>query len=362
MRTWRPRLRRLLRRYPFARIVAFILTLWVVAAVFLRLTEGAENAEFNSMPKAAWNIAVYLFSGLDSGVPQTTVGRVIVTIVLVLSLGVVAVFTGSIASFLVERRLGDRRRMPNHELSDHIVLCNWNDKGIPIIRELHAPIVQDRRPIVVISASENAADLPDEDDLPEFEDVYLVKGDAANEIILKRANVHDAHSVVVLADPAEGDLADAKSILICMAVGSACREAGAQKTHICVEGVSPQNVDHLRRAGADEIVAASDFAMMLLAQSTLFHGLSTVYRNLLTVSAESNEVYMVPVPDAFIGKTFAELGAAMLANRDTDNPAILIGAVTERGITINPKPGVVAEFTEGDRAVVIAFERPQSLV
>ena len=252
--------------------------------------------------------------------------------------------------------------MPKHELENHIVICNWNDKGIPVIRELHASIVQDRRPIVVISASSEAADLPDEEDLPEFEDVYLVKGDPANEIVLKRANVHHAYSVLVLADPAEGALADAKSILICMAVSSACREAGTEKAHICVEGISAQNVDHLRRAGAEEIVAASDFAMMLLAQSTLFHGLSTVYRDLLTVSAKTNEVYMVPVPDAFIGKAFAELGAAMLAKRDTDNPAILIGAVTERGILINPRPGDVGAFSRGDKAVVIAFERPKELV
>ena len=32
--------------------------------------------------------------------------------------------------------------MPSYELKDHIVICNWNDKGLPIIRELHAEIVK----------------------------------------------------------------------------------------------------------------------------------------------------------------------------------------------------------------------------
>ncbi|MFW6159320.1 MAG: TrkA-related ion transporter, partial [Planctomycetota bacterium] len=300
--------------------------------------------------------------GLDSGIPQTAPGKIAVTLVLIVSVGVVATFTGSIASFLVERRLGGRRIMPGHELKNHIVICNWNEKGVPIIGELHAEIVKDKRPIVVISEGADAADLPDEADLPEFEDVYLVKGDPANEVILKRANVHHAYSVVVLADPEEGELADAKSILIAMAVRSVCQAAGAEKTHICVEGIAPQNVAHLRRAGADEIVSASDFSMMLLAQSTLAHGLSTVYRDLLTVSGETNEIYILPVPDEFVGKSFADLGTAMLANADAENPTILIGVATEDGIHVNPPPGEFERFSEGDKAVVIAFERPDHLV
>jgi len=304
---------------------------------------------------------VYLLSGLDSGMPATAIGKIVVPVVLLLSVGVVAVLTGSIASFLVERKLGGRK-MPGYNLKNHIVICNWNDKAIPIIRELHAPIVRQPRPIVVISDSTDAAHLPEEEDSPEFRDVYLIKGDPATETFLKRASVDAAYSVIILADPRDEELADAKSILIAMAVSSICGETGVPDTHVCVENISPQNVDHLRRAGADEIVSASDFALMLLSQSALMHGLSTVYRNLLTVSSESNEVYLVPIPEEFIGRSFAELGAAVFENRDPGNPAILIGAMTEHGILLNPRPGELTSFAEDDNAFVIAFEKPHSLV
>ena len=204
--------------------------------------------------------------------------------------------------------------------------------------------------------------LPEDGDLPEFQDVYLVKGDPASEVMLRRANVQFAYSAVVLADPADGNLADAKSILIAMAVRSVCSDAGVPKTYVCVEGVAPQNVDHLQRAGADEIVSASDFAMMLLSQSALSHGLGTVYRDLLTVSGETNEIYILPIPEDFIGKSFSELGAAMFQNRDPQNPVILIGAVRDGGILVNPQAEKLPAFSEGDKAVVIAFERPSSLV
>ena len=339
-----------------------IVAMWVTAALLLRLTEGRSNNEFDTMPKALWNIAVYLFSGLDSGMPQTLFGRAVVTVVLILSLGLAAVLTGSVASFLVERRLGRKRRMPAYDLKDHIVICNWNDKAIPIITELHAKIVRDKRPIVIVSESADAADVPEEDDMPEFQDVYLIKGDPAKEVILRRANVHHAYSAIVLSDPADGKLADAKSILIALAVRSVCDAHDLPKTHVCVECLSAQNIEHLRRAGADEIVSADDFAMMLLSQAALVHGLSGVYHNLLTVSGETNEVYVVPVPDAYVGKSFAELGADMFRSRDKENPAILIGAMTADGLLVNPQVDRLRTFGQGDKAIVIAWEAPDSLI
>lgn len=348
--------------HTFSRLLVVLLVLWVTAAFVLRFTEGQSNPDFGSMSQVFWNISVYFFSGLDSAQPVTSVGRIVVALVLVLSVGVVATFTGTIASFLVESRLGSRRRMPKYNLNNHIVICNWNPKAVPIIRELHASILKDKRPIVVVSEHAEAGDLPEREDDPAFEDVFLVKGDPANEIVLRRAAVHEAYSVLVLADPKEGHLADAKSILISMAVRSLCLAADVEPVHICVEGIDPQNIDHLKRGGAEEIVAASDFSMMLLAQSALFHGLSTVYRHLLEISGDTNEIYLLPVPQSFVGKSFAELGAAILQNRDPNNPAILVGARTKDGIFVNPRDQEMGTFESGDQVVIIAFERPERLV
>jgi voltage-gated potassium channel len=324
---------------------------------------AAEHArQFGTLQKCLWNIAVYLLSGLDSGIPETPLGKMAVTAVLILSLGVVSVMTGVIASFLVELRIGRSRRMPRRNLSDHVVICNWNDKGVPIVRELHAEAVADKRPIVIVSDDPDAGELPDEEDLPEFRDVFVIKGDPTNEVTLKRASVDFAHSVLVLADPRDGELADAKSMLVCMAVAAVCREADRPKTHVAVEGRAAGNVDHLARSGADEIVSANDYAMMILAQATLSHGLSTVYQRLLTVSSESNELYFVPVPDSFVGRTFTELAQAVSESRNGDNPAVLIGAKTKDGVIVNPKASQLKPFEKGDEAVVIAFRHPDPLV
>jgi voltage-gated potassium channel len=356
--------RRFQRRHEFVTYLLAILAVWVAGACVLMLCEaGQPDSEFRSLGRSLYNIAVYLFSGLDSGQPQSGAGQGIAILILVSSILLVAMFTGSFASFLVERRLHRGKKMPNHDISGHIVICNWNDKGIPIIGELHDQIVRDKRCVVVVSDNELAAELPDKRDAPEFDGVYLVKGDPASEVFLRRASAHRAHSIIILADPRDRELADAKSVLIAMAIKSLCESAGQPKTHICVEGVNPQNIEHLRRAGADEIISASDFAMMLLSQSALEHGLSKVYRDLLTVSEDTNEVYIVDIPPEHVGKTFSELGAKMFQSRLAMklNPAILIGLRTKDGaIRVNPQGRT--ELQPGDRAVVIAFEQPETLI
>jgi len=357
----RKHIRKFLNKNKLLRLLLIIVVIWLIGASLLWMTEGLRNGDFDSLGKSLWNIAIYLFSGLDSGVPTTVAGRIIVTVILVMSLGIVGVFTATLASIMIERRLGGKRMIPKKGLKDHIVICNWNEKGLAIIGEAHAAIIEDKRPIVIISESADSIQLPGDEDVPEFEDVYLVQGDPTNEIILKRANVHQAYSAIVLAQAEEREVADSKSILICMAIRSICDEHNTEKTYITVEGIVTRYIDHLRKVGADEIISANDFTTLLLSQSALVHGLSDVYRNLLTVSEETNEIYLMPIPEEFFGKTFTELGIRILENRVNENPLVLIGVKTNGTIYVNPRSHELDRFKSGDEAILIAFERPIAL-
>ena len=61
--------------------------------------------------------------------------------------------------------------------------------GLDWIREVHSKIIQDKRPVVIIHDDTEEIDLPDTQDDPAFNDVYIVKGDTTNEIVLRRAQV-----------------------------------------------------------------------------------------------------------------------------------------------------------------------------
>ena len=131
--------------------------------------------------------------------------------------GLAGLFTGTVASILVEHQLR-RRDVTNFEMEDHLVLCNWAPRGLDWIREVHSKIIQDKRPVVIIHDDTEQIDLPDKQDDPAFNDVYIVKGDPTNEVVLRRARVPRAHSVVVLTDDRQGEHADGKSILTCIAI------------------------------------------------------------------------------------------------------------------------------------------------
>ncbi len=354
-------MRKIFWKHQLLRLFIVIGLIWVAGGSVLWLAEHRANPEyFGSLPEAYWSIAVYLFSGLDRGEPVTVIGKIIVTTVLILSLGVVGLFAGTIASIFVEERMGRRRLMPKYKLAEHIIICNWNERGEPLIGQLHAAIVKDKRPVIVLSEHTDDIDFHEKEEYAHFGDVYLIKGDPTNEAVLKRANVDDAFSIIVLADPNQGKLCDAKSILVCMAIIDLCKQLGSNKPNIVVEVVDPKNVPHLRRSGADEIVSPGEFGLKLLAQAALSHGLSQVYENLLTVSPETNEVYLKRVPPGFIGKTFGELSEAMARKRDSQNPAILVGVKSGGKILVNPKKKDFETFSDNDEIVVISFEDPST--
>ena len=164
------------------------------------------------------------------------------------------------------------------------------------VREVHSEIVAEKRPIVIIHDAPGEVELPDAEDDPAFAGVYIVKGDPANEIILRRAKASKAHSVVILADEREGPHADGKTVVCCIALKSVCK--GSSGPNIIAECRDPKFARHMRKAGADEVISSAQFGLHLLARASLFHGMTRVYQELLTVGRDANEMYLVPVPSA----------------------------------------------------------------
>ena len=205
--------------------------------------------------------------------------------------------------------------MSNFEMEDHLVLCNWSDRGLPWIREVHSKIIQEKRPVVIIHDSPEAIDLPDKQDDTAFNDVYIVKGDPTNEVILRRARVPRAHSVVVLTDDREGKHADGKSILTCIAIRNICK--GEKQPNVAVECRNANNRNHLLKAGADEIISSSElFGLRLLARTALYHGMTRVYQELLTVGRDANEMYLFPVTEGLIGRDCGDRLLTFVRHRD----------------------------------------------
>ena len=213
----RERLVRLMRwtRHEIAPVLIALVIAWLIGAIGIHFAERGTNENYRTWGESFWNVWVMMFSGVDNP-PRTPIGRLLTVIVVGIGIGLVGLFTGGVASTLVVRRLG-RREVSQFEMEDHLVLCNWASRGLEWIQEVHNKFIQDKRSVVVIHDNPEAIDLPSKQDDPVFNDVYIVKGDPTSEIILRRARVQHAHSVVVLSDDRQGEHADGKTILICIA-------------------------------------------------------------------------------------------------------------------------------------------------
>lgn len=336
-------------RHQVARIIGAVTVTWVLGATALYFAERRVNRDFATWADSLWNVWVLLFSGIDQA-PKTVFGRLVTMVILVIGVGAAGLFTASLASLLVERYLR-RRDVSMFEMEDHLVLCNWSPRGIEWIREVHAKIIKDKRPVVIIHDETDEIDLPDKQDEAAFSDVYIVKGDPTSEVVLRRAKVPRAHSVVVLTDDREGKHADGKSILTCIAIRNICR--GDVQPNVSAECRNPSNRHHLKKAGADEIISSDELGLRLLARSALFHGMTQVYQELLTVGRDANEMYLLPAPEGLVGKDFSELSSMFSGYRSDKRSCLLIGIQRGEEMHVNPIGDEAGPLKAGDQLILL---------
>ena len=337
-------------RFQVGGVIGAVIVIWLLGAGVLYLVERETNTAFATIGEALWNVWILIFSG-EVETPRSLIGRVTAMFLLVAGVGVAGLFTASVASLLVERYL--RRSDVSHfEMDDHLVLCNWAPRALEWIREVHSKIITDPRPIVIIHDNPDEIDLPDKQDDPAFHDIYIVKGDPTNEVILHRAKVSEAHSIVVLSDLREGKHADGKSILTCIALRHIFR--GDHPPSIIVECHNSSNRFHLLKAGATEIVSSDSLGLRLLARSALFHGMTQFYQELLTVRRDANEIYLLPAPEALLGREFTELSDMFMRHRSDRRSCLLIGIQRGEEMLINPIGEEAGPLQAADQLILLS--------
>ena len=338
-------------RNQVARVFLAVVLTWLLGAAGLYFAErGQEGSEFDTWSDALWGVWVLLFSGLDAA-PKTFGGKVIASLLLVLGVGLAGLFTASVASLLIERYLR-RRDVSTFEMDQHLVLCNWSSRGLEWIREVHNKTIAEKRPVVIIHDDTDEIELPDKADEAAFSDVYIVKGDPTSETILRRAKVPRAHSVVVLADDREGKHADGKSILTCIAIKNICK--GPEQPNVAAECKNPNNRHHLKKAGADEIISSDELGLRLLARTALFHGMTRVYQELLTVGRDANEMFLLDVPEDLVGKDFLEIQGMFARYRGDRRSCLLIGIQRGDDMMLNPIADEAGPTRPGDQMILLS--------
>lgn len=353
-----------IRNNDYLRYTLFLTFLFTVGTFGTYCYERRINDGFNSLPNTIWTTFIYLISGLEGVGPVSTGGRLFSLLLLIGNITIVASVIGYFVSMIIQKGV---KKMPTH-IHDHIIICNWNNKGDKIIREIHHPKAQPETEIIVLSKN----DLNEEElrQNQEYQNVFFVKGNPIDHQTLENIKIYLAKSVIILSDPETTD-PDPNTALVCLAINEVCKNhpmpknTAINKPHIICEINNHKKRNHIIAAGADEVVSAGLYRTGIMLQSAMNYQLSDVYHQLLEISDNTNEFYIVEknkYPKFLLGMDFQNLVNVFNKNRNTSNPILLVGIRRGNKVILNPRSKTnsthFGTLQENDALIVMCYQKP----
>ncbi len=312
-----------LRKSQLAQLIVVIVVAVTATALFVLLSEHVANArQFQTFGDAIWwSIVTMSTVGYGDKVPVTTAGRIVGSITIISGLILISLFTATISSIFVARKIKESQGLQDINFTDHILICGWNTHVEEILRILNRystaattmkiVLANEAQPELMEVVSEAYANL----------DIKFVRGDYSREPVLNRANIKAARSAIIVPDTTSqsGHLSDDKTLLALLTMKSM-----NPKIKVFVHVANRENYQHVKRANADDVIVSDQHIGFFLANQILSPGASQVAMELLDYE-HGNDIHRVPIPEEFINKTFEE---ASLHFKRTKNWT-LIGLVTE---------------------------------
>ena len=322
-----------LRRENLFRLMGLIVVLVLAGAAGFAYFE--EDRPFHDA--VWWSIVTVTTVGFGDISPVSLGGRLIGVVLMCFGIGVLGMFTATIAGAFVEQRLRKDRGMGEYDdLEGHVILCGWNGRTKEILKDLRADARAAGAPIVLVADVETK---PVADDL-----LHFVRG-AATEDDLRRAGIGKAATVVLVGDRAlDHGPRDARAVLAVLTVKSLNPDVYA-----IVELAGEENVRHCEQAGADEIIVGADLCSRVISTATLDHGISTVLRELLSAQV-GNDLITIPVPDRLGGRSFFDVFSDL--KREQGMIALAVQRRRTGDVVTNPDAG--EPVAADDRLVVVS--------
>ena len=233
-----------------------------------------------------------------------------------------SLFTATIASLFVEKKMKEGKGLETIKEKDHIVICGWNQHTEEVLQGLTTYGMVKDTTIVLI----NELSIDEVDSLKLKYAKYNLKflrGNYVHEDVLLRANITKAKFALIMADTSGShakDRLDERTTLAALAIKSL-----APSIKTIAELLDSENKPHLKRANVDEIIVRGEHIGSLLASAINSPGIPRLFSSMLSLG-EGNKLWRVEIPKQFIGSTFSELFRYYREKQQ----AILIGFLQEK--------------------------------
>ncbi len=263
------------------------------------------------------------------------------------------------------------RESTSPKLHDHVIIFNCNQKVKTIVEELQEGTLQPPLDVIIVIQdkkmwNDNKTWHPESKNSAQFIEIF---GDPFDQDTLNRANVENARAALILADPYQDKLADAKSTLIAVEV-----EKNNPQVHTVQELILSMNREHLKAMNVDEVICFGEISEKLIAQSCISPGVKNIFGNLLSAKEGTPQIVLLQLTQKYNGMTYHQIATMCIKG---DAPFIIIGfAIPVPGLTkkgtlkntiaqsflVNPqKKGKDMPLSEYDQLIIITYEKPPDM-
>lgn len=287
-----------------------------------------------------WSFVTITTVGYGDVTPLTLGGRITGVVVMVFGIGLLGMFTATVASIFVEGKLKQDRGLRHVSVVDHFLICGWSYEVREIVEEMRADRKVADKPIVLIA---DLHEKPIEDDR-----TYFISGEVNNQN-LEKANLAEASAVLIVSDDRlDAHTRDAKVVFNTLTV-----RAKRPDVYVCVEISDPKNAAHCKSAGADEIIVIGELSSNLLVQAALDHGITQVITELVS-NRFGSSLYKIAPPNTLVGLPFIEA----MENLKRSHNVIPVAVESKAANRFMCNPQGDYRIGPEDRLVIIAEGRP----